>query len=180
MVGLSVMQIAASRGIKTINVIRDRPDQEDMVEKMKAWGGYIVVTESYLRTPNFRRLIKDLPAPRLALNGAGGYSATEIARHLAPQGTLVTYGAMSNKPLQLPTSLLLFNDIRVRGFWLRRWNQENSQQEKENMLNQLQSLIESQKLRLWIEHQDLSSFSAALERYYEPFKNRKVVLHCDK
>lgn len=180
MVGLCVMQIAASRGIKTINVIRDRPDHEDMVEKMKAWGGYIVVTESYLRTPKFRQLISDLPKPKLALNGAGGYSATEISRHLATGGSLVTYGSMSNKPLQLPNSLLLFNDIKARGFWLKRWNQTSSPQEKENMLQQLQSLIENQKLRLWIEYHDLSSFSFALDRYYEPFKNRKVVFHCDK
>jgi len=180
MVGLCVMQIAASRGINTINVIRDRPDQEDVVEKMKAWGGYIVVTESYFRTPKFRQLISDLPKPRLALNGSGGYSATEIARHLAPGGTFVTYGSMSNKPVQLPTSLFLFNDIKARGFWLKKWNQENSPQDKENMLQELQSLIENQRLRLWIEYHDLSSFSFALDRYYEPYKNRKVVLHNDK
>jgi len=180
MVGLCVMQIAASRGIKTINVIRNRPDHEDLVEKMKAWGGYIVVNDSYLRTPNFRKLISDLPKPKLALNGAGGYSATEIARHLSPGGTLVTYGSMSNKPLQLPSSLLLFNDIKARGFWLKRWNEENSLQEKEKMFIYLQQLIENQKLRLWIEHHDLSSFQWAIERYFEPYKNRKVVFHCDK
>ena len=60
------------------------------------------------------RLIKDVPAPRLALNCVGGKSATELARSLAPGGTMVTYGAMARMPIQLPTSLFIFKDI-VRG-----------------------------------------------------------------
>lgn len=33
-------------------------------------------------------------------------------------GTLVVYGAMSQQPLCVPPGLLIFKDIRVRGFWL--------------------------------------------------------------
>lgn len=28
------------------------------------------------------------------------------------------YGAMSQQPLTVPPGLLIFNDIRIRGFWL--------------------------------------------------------------
>lgn len=31
---------------------------------------------------------------------------------------MVTYGAMSQQPLTVPPGLLIFNDIRLRGFWL--------------------------------------------------------------
>lgn len=32
-------------------------------------------------------------------------------------GTLVTYGAMSKQPLAIPAPLLIFKDLRFRGFW---------------------------------------------------------------
>ena len=50
---------------------------------MKAVGGTIVVTEEYLNTPEFRRVISDLPKPKLALNGTGGPTTLEFARVLA-------------------------------------------------------------------------------------------------
>ena len=31
---------------------------------------------------------------------------------------LVTYGGMSLQPVTVPTSLLIFKDLRFRGFWL--------------------------------------------------------------
>ncbi len=31
--------------------------------------------------------------------------------------TLVTYGAMSKQPLTIPAPLLIFKDLRLRGFW---------------------------------------------------------------
>lgn len=101
-VGQTVVQLANLRGIRTINIIRPRffpvflrafsiffqiflfrADQPDTVERIKAYGGFIVVDENYLRSFEFRRLISDLPKPKLALNGAGGITATEMARLLA-------------------------------------------------------------------------------------------------
>jgi trans-2-enoyl-CoA reductase len=54
----------------TFNVYR--PDFDVMVERLKGQGSYIVVSSDYSRTPQFKRLISDLPAPKLALNCTGG------------------------------------------------------------------------------------------------------------
>ena len=35
-----------------------------------------------------------------------------------PGGTMVTYGGMSLQPVTLPTSLFIFKDLTLRGFWL--------------------------------------------------------------
>lgn len=35
-----------------------------------------------------------------------------------PGSTLVVYGGMSQQPLVMPPSQLIFRDIRIRGFWL--------------------------------------------------------------
>jgi len=31
---------------------------------------------------------------------------------------VVTYGGMSQQPVNIPTSLLIFKDLHFRGFWL--------------------------------------------------------------
>eukprot|EP01122_Echinamoeba_exundans_P010600 TRINITY_DN39_c1_g1_i1.p1 TRINITY_DN39_c1_g1~~TRINITY_DN39_c1_g1_i1.p1 ORF type:complete len:359 (-),score=92.15 TRINITY_DN39_c1_g1_i1:105-1181(-) len=180
MVGLSVMQIAHSRGIKTINIIRNRPGSQQLIEQMKQYGGYIVVTEDFLNTPEFKRLISDLPKPKLALNGAGGPTVAEMARILGENGTIVTYGAMSRKPVTLPASPFLFKNISLKGFWLSKWIQQHSQAERTAMYSQLVDLINAGKLRMWLERHDLSKISEAVRRAQEPMRDRKVVLVLDK
>lgn len=55
----------------------------------------------------------EMKKPRLALNCVGGKSALEIMRHLQNEGTIVTYGGMSREPVTVPTSALIFKDIKV-------------------------------------------------------------------
>jgi len=182
MVGLSVIQIAAARGIKTLNVIRrSRSDYDILVERMKQYGGHIVVGDDYLRTPEFRALIADLPKPKLALNCVGGDSATEIARLLAPHGTLVTYGGMSHKPVTVPTGALIFNDLHLRGFWLTSWYAQHGHEGRLRLLQQLLELVQKQKLRLWTEtHSFQKGFPAALQRAIVTHtRDRKVLLAFD-
>lgn len=176
-VGVAVMQIAASRGIKTINIIRERTDQAEMIEKLKAYGGYIVDTDTYLNTPQFRRLIADLPKPKLALNCTGGPVVTEMARLLDDGATVVTYGAMARKPITIPASLMLFKDIRLRGFWLSKWLETHSNADRDAMYQQVTDLFKTDKLRLWSErHNFASGFPTAIERAQTERRERKVLL----
>lgn len=41
------------------------------------------MTDDYARSYEFANLTSDLPKPKLALNGAGGVGAAEVARALA-------------------------------------------------------------------------------------------------
>lgn len=175
-VGQAVIQLAAQREVKTINIIRDRPDLGDTVERMKSYGAYMVVTEDKLGTPAFHRLISDLPKPKLGLNCVGGTSATEIARVLEKDSTLVTYGGMSRKPVQVPTSLLIFRNIQLRGFWLSRWVEEHSAEERLAMINTCWDLVKSKRLRMWAERYPLEDFAAALNRTTQAQRNRKAIL----
>lgn len=56
--------------------------------------------------------------PPLPAHLPAGEATTACAKALAPGGTLVVFGAMSREPLALPPGLLIFNDLRLRGFWL--------------------------------------------------------------
>ncbi|KAF2075829.1 hypothetical protein CYY_002863 [Polysphondylium violaceum] len=176
MVGVSVIQIAKARGIKTINVVRNTGDIDDVVDHLKKLGGDIVVTEDYVRTQAFQRLVADLPRPKLALNAVGGSSATELARNVADNGTLVTYGGMSREPVTIPTSHLIFRNVNVRGFWLNNWFETHSAAERQAMFDDIFDLIRNKHLKVWVEKHKFSEFSSAFARSQESGKFRKVVL----
>ncbi|XP_024855126.2 enoyl-[acyl-carrier-protein] reductase, mitochondrial isoform X3 [Bos taurus] len=125
-VGQAVIQIAAARGLRTINVLRDRPDLQKLTDRLKNLGANHVVTEEELRKPEMKSFFKDVPQPRLALNCVGGKSSTELLRHLAPGGTMVTYGGMAKQPVIASVSQLIFKDLKLRGFWLSQWKKDHS------------------------------------------------------
>ena len=54
---------------------------------------------------------------RLALDVIGGSSAGRLLHLLSPKGKLVTYGVVSGKPMELPGSLLIWNQLSVEGFF---------------------------------------------------------------
>jgi trans-2-enoyl-CoA reductase len=133
-VGRCVIQIARSRGWKTLNVVR-RPE---VIEDLKALGADVVVLESR----DLREVAAEcgVSGARLALNAVGGASALNLANALADQGTLVTYGAMGRQPLKIPNGLLIFRNLEFKGFWVSRWLQRLSPAEAARTWNSLAAL----------------------------------------
>jgi mitochondrial enoyl-[acyl-carrier protein] reductase / trans-2-enoyl-CoA reductase len=114
--GRAVIQIARELGYKTVNVVR----RSELVGELRAEGGDVVLVDS----ENLRHQVEDAiggPPIRLGLNAVGGESALRLANCLAPESTLVTYGAMSLQPLKIPNGLLIFKDLRFRGIWINKW-----------------------------------------------------------
>lgn len=127
-VGRFVIQLAKANGWRTINVVR-RPE---LIAELQAIGADVVVTD---QTP-LRHEISQLTggaAVRLALNAVGGDSARALAQSLAPHGTLVTYGAMARQPVRIDNGLLIFHDLRVRGFWISEWYRNATRLEIDQM-----------------------------------------------
>jgi hypothetical protein len=58
---------------------------------------------------------------------------------------MITYGGMSRRPVMVPTGRQIFNDISLRGFWLSRWVQQNSKEERQKMINALTVRITCQQ-----------------------------------
>jgi mitochondrial enoyl-[acyl-carrier protein] reductase / trans-2-enoyl-CoA reductase len=130
MVGRCVIQIARQHGWHTVNVVR-RPE---LIPELEALGGDIVVTDE-------KPLSKQINVPaKLGLNAVGGESARQVAKSLAPHGTLVTYGAMSRQPVTVENGLLIFKDIRFCGFWISDWYRQAGREEISAMLRELEAL----------------------------------------
>ncbi|XP_042874356.1 enoyl-[acyl-carrier-protein] reductase, mitochondrial-like [Penaeus japonicus] len=143
-VGQAVIQIAAAYGMRTINVVRNRPAIDELKEMLTKLGATVVVTEEELRKSE---AVKALPKPSLALNCVSGRSGTEILRQLSPQGVMITYGGMSRKPVTVPVGSLIFSDVVLKGFWMTRWNRDHfSHPKRQLMLNELFSLAKQGRL----------------------------------
>ncbi|XP_075167059.1 enoyl-[acyl-carrier-protein] reductase, mitochondrial [Haematobia irritans] len=144
-VGQAVHQICKSWDLKSVGIVRDRPDIKALKDYLKKLGATEVLTEEELRTSTIFKS-GDLPKPRLALNCVGGKSATEISRQLADKGMLVTYGGMSREPVIAATAALIFKDISFHGFWMTRWTKENANsQERMKMFSELCDLMTQKK-----------------------------------
>ncbi|KAJ7767473.1 hypothetical protein DFH07DRAFT_808652 [Mycena maculata] len=150
-VGQAVIQIAASRGLRTLNLVRNRPDLADLTNKLKALGGTEVLTYDDLTDRTLTStIIKDWTAGkgiRLGLNCVSGKDTTSMARLLGEDAYMVSYGAMSKEPLSLPTSLFIFKNLTTAGFWQSRWYKRHTREDKENLMKTLVDLVAQGKLK---------------------------------
>ena len=165
-VGVHVIQIAKNWGLKTVNVIRSRPDgqHEKVANELRSLGADHVVTEEDLRDKEkMGRIWNTISKPKLALNCVSGKNGTDCLRHLSFQGVMVTYGAMSKQPLSLPAGPLIFQDQRFFGFWMTRWNQgkDADHPDRQAMFTDLCSMYREGKL------QPAKSVCFSLENYKE-------------
>jgi NADPH:quinone reductase-like Zn-dependent oxidoreductase len=103
--------LAGKRGVRTIGLVRRRED----VERVNQVGCEIVVVDDEeIRAVQAR--LQGLNV-RLAFDVIGGASAGRLLHLLSPKGKLVTYGVVSGKPMELPGSLLIWNQLSVEGFF---------------------------------------------------------------
>ncbi|XP_061177201.1 enoyl-[acyl-carrier-protein] reductase, mitochondrial-like [Saccostrea echinata] len=181
-VGQSVIQIAKEWGYKTINVVRNRPDFDQLAEYLKGLGATHVVTEEFSRSHQMRDLIKSMPCPpKLAFNTVGGDSATNLLKHLDSKGVMVTYGGMSKKPVVVSTGALIFKRVRLTGYWNAKWVQENKENpELVRMFDDLFDLVRERKLLPpSSETFSLSDFKLAVKSSLEGYKGSKKIFLMD-
>ncbi|XP_026272986.1 enoyl-[acyl-carrier-protein] reductase, mitochondrial [Frankliniella occidentalis] len=139
--GQYVIQLCNAWNLTSVNVVRDRPNINDLKDSLLKLGASHVLTEEELRSTS---LFKSggLKAPKLALNCVGGQSGMEILRKLQTKGVHVTYGGMSRHPVTAPTSALIFKDVQLRGFWMSRWSKENAtSSERQKMFQEIIDLM---------------------------------------
>lgn len=124
-VGQAVIQLCKAWGLKSVGIVRNRPEIADLKKFLKQLGADEVLTEEEVRSTQIFKE-KKYDKPKLGLNCVGGKSSTEMLRHLADKAVMVTYGGMSREPITIPTSALIFKDICFHGFWMTRWTAENA------------------------------------------------------
>jgi NADPH2:quinone reductase len=124
-VGKLVLQLAQQFRFKTINVIRRR-EQETLIRNLG--GDEVICTEDEDFTARVRELTAGKGVER-AIDCVAGQLGADIARNLAPAGTMLVYGALSSHRQTDPAKFimplfgprLIYSTATVRGWWLPRW-----------------------------------------------------------
>jgi NADPH:quinone reductase-like Zn-dependent oxidoreductase len=124
-VGKFVLQLAQQYRFKTINIIRRR-EQESIIRNL---GGNEVICTT---DEDLRARLQELTAGKgveRAIDCVAGELGAEVARNLAPAGTMLVYGALSSHRQTDPAKFLMpvfaprlvYSTATVRGWWLPRW-----------------------------------------------------------
>ncbi|KHJ88505.1 oxidoreductase, zinc-binding dehydrogenase family protein [Oesophagostomum dentatum] len=173
-VGKAVIQICRIRGFRSINIVRKRDDMSPLLCELKSLGADEIITEDEL-LKEYRGKIKNV---RLALNCVGGRSALLLASTLGFRGCMVTYGGMSKQPLQIPTGPLIFKDIRLVGYWMSRWYEdEKNIEERKRMYADLASWIKSGEFRPPpVERRSIEQFADAIETAAVIFNKKQLFI----
>jgi trans-2-enoyl-CoA reductase len=153
-VGRAAIQLGREWGLKSINVIRDRPEAaetEKMKKELLELGATQVVTETELMEKGFSDRVKEWTNGgreqiKVGLNCVGGKPTSALVKCLSHSGHLVTYGGMSKQPLQLPTAALIFKDIKFSGFWVSRWSDAHAE-EKKRTVEEVLDLMRERKFK---------------------------------
>ena len=114
--GRAAIQIGRELGYKSVNIVR----RAELMEELRAEGGDVVVVDGEQLREEILAQTGGAPI-RLALNAVGGASALRMAKALADDATMVTYGAMSLEPLTIPNGMLIFKNLKFTGFWVNKW-----------------------------------------------------------
>jgi len=132
-VGFCVVQLARELGYKTLSLVRDLEKWEP---RLKEAGADAVAKEG---APWHKELDKLTGGtrPRLGLNSVGGESVMTMIKAMADGGEVVTFGGMVGGQVRFPTRFLIFNDVRLRGFWMDRWMRTHSREEQEALFAEI-------------------------------------------
>ena len=171
-VGGYVIQLAKQRGIKTVNIVR----REGLTKDLLAKGADVVLIDG----PDLAQQISEATgnAPiMLALDPVGGDTYARLADSLGYGGTLVAYGFLSGKPPMLNPGQLIFNDTRLRGFWLYKWYQTATMQDKQKAFGQIIPLIANGTLKANIDSRyTVEQIEEAVTRAWSGGRNGKVLI----
>merc|ERR1711916_101321 len=170
------MGIASNMGVKVVSVIRNGPQYKENAEHLKKHGAFLVVPDDYVKTPKFKELLGDLPKAKLVFDSVGGSDVNELAKCVEDNGKVVSYANLSNNPAVISTNATVFRGISHVGFWLTKWQQTASEQDVQNMHNEIAKLIQSNKLKLYVEKHPFKDFNVALEQARKGHGGRKVLL----
>lgn len=144
-VGRYVIQMCREMGVRTINIVRDRPHFEDLERELRTLGATTVVKSSLFPLQETQRYLCEslnLARPRLALNCVGGALLHSMTLFIANGAAVVTYGGMARKNPIISASSLIFRDIHYHGFWMSRWYDHAPRSQYQAMMDDIISMFQ--------------------------------------
>lgn len=106
-----IIQVLASKGIRTLCLVRRENARADVLEA----GATEVVVQGTAPSDTFTMARKN-GRVTLGLDAIAGTASAEMIELLSDKSTLVIYGLLSGRNIELPTARLVFGNTLVKGF----------------------------------------------------------------
>lgn len=172
-VGRLLNVLARDRGVRVLNLVRSPETQKSLREL-----GFepVVNTESPDWLKQAAAATEGEPIVR-AVDQVGGRAADHLLSLLAPRGELISFGALSGKPLSLNTGTMIFKQAVVKGFWGSKRIEEIGGDERRRLIGELIGMAARGVLRLDIEAaHPLEQAGEAAAASETPGRNAKIAL----
>jgi trans-2-enoyl-CoA reductase len=169
--GRAAIQIAHDLGYKSVNVVR----REELIAELRDEGADVVLIDNENLRGEVKNATGGVPI-RLALNAVGGENALRVANTLAPEATMVTYGAMSFQPLRIPNGLLIFKNLHFCGFWINKWYDQATPAQRTETFTTLFEMAQRGLLKTKVEKSySLGDAKAALTHAAQNKRSGKII-----
>ena len=172
-VGKTLAMLAAARGIRVLSLVR----RDAGVDELAAVGVDNVVSTA---TPGWMDAAKALLGDALAsaaVDSVSGQASAELVALLGENGMLVSFGAMSGEPMQVPSGDAIFRGVTMKGFWGSRVSRDMSVADKRRLVGELIQRALDGELRLPVDAiHDLADAANAAAASLQPGRNGKVLL----
>ncbi len=172
-VGKTVAMLAQAKGIPVVNLVR----RDAGVAELQALG---IANGVSTEQPGWEARVKDITggaAILRAVDSIGGDAANQILNVTAPGVTLVSFGAMSGKPLLVGADNLIFKQATIKGFWGAKRSENTPPAELARLIGELIRLAISGDLKLPVEAAfDLAQAGVAASASSVPGRAGKITL----
>lgn len=171
-VGRVFIQLAKILGYRSINFVR----RAELIPELTALGADAVFLDDEEGLAQAKKLLEGHPL-RLATNAVGGDSAIRLMDLLSPEGTMVTYGAMSRRSLKVPNKFLIFKNLHLQGLWITRWFEESGSAELAEVMEPLAKHIAHGEIVTAVDAIfSIQDYRKAILRAQEGGRSGKVIL----
>lgn len=172
-VGMSLVRLAAKRGIKTINIVR-RPELIPLLKE--EYEAYAVLVTG----PDIVRQVAEVAGDnilKLAIDAVGGQSTQLLAKCLQPEGTVINYGLLSGQPCVVDPFDLIFRSITLTGFWLTKALTDTSRDKLDKVYAELSTMIADKHLYVPVERTySIDEIKAAVAHAGQSGRNGKIIV----
>lgn len=145
--GKMVIQLCQMKGIHTIGTVR----RNDLNDELKALGLTEVINTE---TDNMASRVKQITGGQgvqCVLDAVGGHTASEALKCLGKGGTMLIYGLLSLQDPSVNVGLMIFRELTVKGFWLTDWMRRVDSHTRQEVAQNVISLLASGKVQLPVE-----------------------------
>lgn len=143
-VGRIVMREGQRRGLNVINLVR----RASAADELKAHGAkHVVVTDGEAWPQRVRELCGTAPVARV-IDSVAGPESLLLQRLLGRHGEYIVFGGLAGAAMKLDPSLMISQEIVVRGFWMTAWLERASREQRAAAMKRVFELALQRELPL--------------------------------